>query len=78
MAQALERLEVESVRDAENAQRDSMPREDLRRFAGEWVALRKGKVVGHDEDLGRLRRRDGARPDDVLIPVPRTEDTYRI
>jgi Family of unknown function (DUF5678) len=66
------------VQEAEKAQDDSMPKQDLRQFAGKWVALRNGQVVGHHEDLAQLRRREGAQPDDVLLPVPRTEGTYRI
>jgi len=47
------------------------PKEDLRPFAGEWVALRHGYVVEHDRDLGRLREHPSVRVDDVFFVVPR-------
>jgi hypothetical protein len=47
------------------------PKEDLRPFAGEWVALRHGDVVEHDRDLARLREHPSVRIDDVFFLVPR-------
>ena len=57
--------------EAEEVQADSMPKEDLRPFAGEWVALRHGYVVEHDRDLARLREHPSVRVDDVFFPVSR-------
>jgi hypothetical protein len=50
---------------------DSWPKEGLRPFAGEWVALRHGYVVEHDRDLARLREHPSVRVDDVFFRVPR-------
>jgi hypothetical protein len=59
------------VEDAVEVGQDWAPKEDLRPFAGEWVALRRGYVVEHDRDLARLREHPAVRDDDVIFPVPR-------
>jgi hypothetical protein len=78
MTQSSDRVEVGHLSGAEEAQRDSMPKEDLARFAGEWVALRRGHVVDHDRDLAALRSRPDVRIDDVFLPVPRPRETGRV
>ena len=60
--------------DAVEVQQDWVPKEDLGPFAGEWVALRRGYVVEHDRDLGRLREHPSVRVDDVFFRVPRHKE----
>jgi hypothetical protein len=64
------RPEALLMEDAEEAQADWKPKEDLRPFTGEWVALRGGYVVAHDRDLVRLRDHPDTTDDDVFMPVP--------
>jgi hypothetical protein len=71
------RLEVFSVEETEEALSDWMPKEDLRQFAGEWVALRRGYVVEHDLDLARLREHPQVWDDDVFLSVPRRGEITR-
>lgn len=65
-----------TLREIEQQQRDSMPKEDLSPFVGEWVALRNGRVVDHDSDFRSLRKKPGVREDDVTVRVP--EETYLV
>ncbi|MGH2902255.1 MAG: DUF5678 domain-containing protein [Solirubrobacteraceae bacterium] len=46
------------------------PREDLRPYAGKWVALRDGYVVASAEDSVTLRDDPSVRETDQLLPVP--------
>jgi Family of unknown function (DUF5678) len=78
MRHSPDRVEVGQLSGAEEAQRNSMPNEDLSSLAGQWVALRDGHVVAYARTLASLRRRDDVRVDDVLVAVPRAEETYRI
>jgi hypothetical protein len=39
-------------------------------YAGRWVAIRDGEVVGSDDELEDLVRQDGVREDDLLYRVP--------
>ncbi len=47
-----------------------MPREDLKPYAGQWVALREGHVVASDLDPVALRDRPDVEDTDTLMPVP--------
>ena len=47
-----------SVIDIQRQQQESMPREDLRPYAGQWVALRDGHVVACDIDAVALRNNE--------------------
>lgn len=78
MSHSPDRVEVGHLSAAEEAQRNSMPKEDLSSFAGQWVALRDGHVVAHAPTLVALRRHDDVRVDDVFVAVPRAEETYRV
>jgi hypothetical protein len=50
-------------------QRKLAPKDDLSEFAGEWVILRDGRVIAHDEDPQQLIH-DGTLNDrDALIRV---------
>ena len=78
MTQSPDRAEVGQLSGAEEAQRDSMPKEDLSSLAGQWVALRAGYVVAYAPTLALLRRRDDVRIDDVFVAIPRADATYRV
>ena len=78
MTQSPDRMEVGHLSGAEEAQRKSMPKDDLSPLAGWWVALRDGHVVAHAPTLPSLRRHGDVRVDDVVIAVPRAEETYRV
>ena len=66
----------QAAREAERAQRESAPKESLAPYRGEWVALRKGYVVGHDRDLARLMEQPDVRDDDLFWPVPLYRERY--
>lgn len=55
-------------------QTDPMIREDLREYAGSWVAIRDGKVVASAIDPVELRDAPEVREDDLLMPVPDRPD----
>ncbi len=58
-------------------QSDILIREDLRAYAGSWVAIRDGDVVASALDAVELRDMPEVQEDDVLMPVPdRTEGVY--
>jgi hypothetical protein len=78
MTHSPDRAEVGQLNGAEQAQRQSMPKEDLSALAGQWVALRGGYVVAYAPTLALLRGRDDVRVDDVLVAIPRAEETYRV
>lgn len=59
-----------AVEEVQREQRDSMPREDLSPYAGQWVAIRDGKVIASDLDAVALRNHTEVRSDDLLLPVP--------
>ena len=54
----------------EKAQREAMPQEDLAEYAGLWVAVREGHVVGSSPDPVALRSVSGVDIEDTLMPVP--------
>lgn len=57
------------VQDLDKAQQKLEPKDDLAPYAGQWVALRDGKVIAHDIDPIRLREQDGVTEEDVILPV---------
>ncbi len=58
-------------------QEDLAIHEDLKPYAGNWVALRNGKVVASALDSVELRDKPEVLDDDVLMPVPdRTDGPY--
>jgi len=46
------------------------PQEDLRPYAGKWVALRGGYVVTSADDSVSLRDDPAVKESDQLLPVP--------
>jgi hypothetical protein len=56
--------------DIQREQQEAMPREDLKPYAGQWVALRDGRVVDSDLDPVALQNKPTVREGDSLIPVP--------
>jgi len=62
-----------TVHGIEREQEKSLPKEDLSSYAGQWVALRDGRVVASDLDPVALRDKPEVRNDDVLTPVPTGE-----
>lgn len=65
-----------SVTDAERLQDELSPKEDLSPYAGQWVALRDGRVVASDIDPTRLRENAEVRERDIIIPVGDAEGGY--
>jgi hypothetical protein len=59
-----------TVEELVRAQQNVLPKEDLTPYAGQWVALRNGRVVAHDIDAVALRANPDVSEDDVLLPVP--------
>lgn len=57
------------VRELDKAQQKLEPKDDLAPYAGQWVALRDGKVIASDIDPVRLRGQDGVTEEDVVLPV---------
>ncbi len=45
------------------------PKDDLRQFEGQWVALRRGHVVAHDRDPAELLGRPEVEPGDAIMQV---------
>lgn len=70
------RLDADTIEEIERLQEESRPKEDLSAYAGEYVALRKGRVVGHDIDFLTLRRYPKVRVDDLIVHVPGPGETY--
>ena len=65
-----------AVQEFNEAQEQLEPKEDLAPYAGQWVALRKGKVVASDLDPVRLREKKEVKDDDVILPVAHREGGY--
>jgi hypothetical protein len=65
-----------TVQDVEREQEKLVPKDDLKPYAGQWVALREGHVIASDLDAVALRDKPEVRDDDAIIPVPRAEDGY--
>lgn len=59
-----------AVDEIQRQQAQTISREDLRPYAGQWVALRDGKVIASDLDAVALRNRPEVTDDDLLLPVP--------
>jgi hypothetical protein len=57
-------------REFNRVQDEMLPREDLRPYAGKWVALRKGRVVAADIEPLALRDKPGVEKGDMLLQVP--------
>jgi hypothetical protein len=49
--------------------RAALPVDDLEHYTGEWVALRDGRVVGHDVDREALQARPDVLATDDMFPV---------
>lgn len=62
----------------DQAQETLEPKEDLAPYAGQWVALREGRVVASDLDPMLLREQDEVEEDDVVLPVAHAEPGYFI
>ena len=65
-----------TVQDVERAQEALAPKEDLSPYAGQWVALRNGRVVASDIDAARLRQHPLVRDEDVVVPVSGSEGGF--
>lgn len=59
-----------TVEELEREQQRLLPKEDLAPFAGQWVALRDGRVIAHDLDPVVLRDHQAVLETDMLMPVP--------
>jgi len=59
-----------AVQVIQQEQQAMMPKEDLARYAGQWVALRDGHVVTSDLDAVALRDDPAVSDLDTLILVP--------
>lgn len=59
-----------TVEELEREQQRLLPKEDLAPYAGQWVALRDGRVIAHDLDPVALRDKQEVLETDMLMPVP--------
>lgn len=59
-----------TVEELAREQQRTLPKDDLRPYAGQWVALRDGRVVTSALDPVTLRDHPDVRQDDLLTPVP--------
>jgi len=59
-----------AVQEIQREQQAMMPKEDLVPYAGQWVALRDGRVVASDLDGVALRGNPAVSEADTLILVP--------
>lgn len=59
-----------AIVDIQRQQDETKPRDDLRDYAGEWVALRDGRVVASNIDAVALRNDPKVRSSDDLLQVP--------
>jgi len=59
-----------SIQEIQRHQAEAMQHEDLSAYAGQWVALRDGRVVARDLDGVALRSRPEVHEDDLLVLVP--------
>lgn len=67
-----------TVKDIQRQQEALMPKEDLAGYAGQWVALRKGRVVASDINVEQLKGHAEVRDDDMLMPVGHPDRGYFI
>jgi hypothetical protein len=58
------------IQEIQREQQAMMPKEDLTAYAGQWVALRGGRVVASDLDPVALRDNPAVSEGDTLILVP--------
>ncbi len=58
------------VDEIQREQAEAMAHEDLAPYAGQWVAIRDGKVVAADLDAVALRQRPEVKDGDLLLHVP--------
>ncbi len=58
-----------AIEELDKAQEKLEPKDDLAPYAGQWVAVRDGKVIASDIDPVRLRDRSEVNQDDVILPV---------
>jgi hypothetical protein len=65
-----------SVSEIKRRQQQLEVEEDLAPYAGKWVALRNGRVVGSDVDAVELTRQPDVRADDVIMRVDYQEGVY--
>ena len=59
-----------SIQEIQRQQAEAMPRADLKPYAGQWVALRDGRVVARDLDSVALRNQPEVKESDTLMLVP--------
>ena len=59
-----------TVEELERKQQGALPKEDLSPYAGQWVALRDGRVVAADLTGVALRNNPAVEADDIIMPVP--------
>lgn len=60
-----------SVHELEQTQRKTLlPKDDLSPYAGQWVALRDGRVIASVLDAVALRDNPVVTSEDTLLPVP--------
>lgn len=65
-----------TIKRIERRQRELAPKDDLAPYSGQWVALRKGRVVASNLDPVRLREDPDVQPEDVILPVADAEGNY--
>jgi hypothetical protein len=68
------RLTRKQIRGIQQDQLDASPNEDMRPYAGQFVAIRKGCVVAAHFDVRRLVEDPRYREGDVIAPVPERFD----
>jgi len=59
-----------TVEELERQQQEALPKEDLSPYAGQWVALRDGRVIASEVTGVALRDHPEVGEDDILMPVP--------
>jgi hypothetical protein len=59
-----------AVDEIQRQQSSALSHEDLTPYAGQWVAIRNGKVIASEIDAVALRAHPEVTPDDTLLPVP--------
>lgn len=63
---------------ARTIQQDLAPKDDLTPYAGRWVALRHGHVVGYARDVGDLLDQPEVEPTDAVLAVGAAERRHYI
>ncbi len=58
-------------------QRELAPKEDLILYAGQWVAMRDGHVIGSAPTFDELATRGVLRDEDALLRVPDQPDAFK-